>query len=274
MPSRRRAGSSPDPLSGLLRALRGDRSQGEAAALSGLSQAAISRAERARIPLNPAEAVAYARALGATPDDVARVEQLSTDTAASREHVHRRARLVRAAEAIQERVRRLERDVSLIRSWQPEVVPGILQTPAYTAAVIGLEPTEAWLTTRAARRALLDDEGRVWHQVMSEAALRWGLGSAAVMREQCDHLVALSQRSNVRIGVIPFGVTHPVAPPSAFHLFGDVASDATELGTSFVDDPRDVNHYAALFDQLHAVAAYEDEARELIERARRGWRRA
>jgi transcriptional regulator with XRE-family HTH domain len=128
----RRSVSSRDELSRLLAFVRGDRTQMEAAALSGLSQAKISRAERGRFPLSPEEADRYAERLGATAEQRDRLVELAT--ARSAEHVSGRVALVRVAAAVQERIERHQRDATVIRAWQPNLVPGVLQTPEYTAA--------------------------------------------------------------------------------------------------------------------------------------------
>lgn len=92
--ARRRSGdeSSRDELSRLLLELRGDRAQTEVGALVGLSQAKVSRAERGRFPMLPAEVEAYAAALGATPEHLAHAVELATAKVA--QHVRGRVSLV------------------------------------------------------------------------------------------------------------------------------------------------------------------------------------
>lgn len=260
--------SSRDELSRLLAFVRGDRTQMEAAALSGLSQAKISRAERGRFPLSPDEAGQYAERLGATGEQRDRLVELAT--ARSAEHVSGRVALVRVAAAVQERIERHQREATVIRAWQPNLVPGVLQTPEYTAALLagdgGGDPGPAWWTARRARTAMLTEPGRSWHLLVSEAALRWPLGSPATMRAQIEHLVAASELPTVRLGVLDLSTPKPFAPPAAFHMYDRVVSVATEVGTSFLTDTPDVEHFDGLFTRLDYAAVHGDDARTLLAR--------
>lgn len=260
-------------MSRLLVTIRGDRMQTEAGRLAGLTQAKVSRAERGRFPLSPAEADAYACALGATTGQRERLVELAEAKAA--EHITGRVALVRVEAAIQERFEQIEETATLIRSWQPEIVPGILQTPTYTAAVIGDDdPDPAWQAARAARRAKLAEPGRTWHQLMSEAALLWPLRSHTLMVEQIEHLVEISHYPNVRLGILDLATPKTMAPPAAFHIFGThTVSVATEVGTSFVTATRDLDHFEGLFTGLDAIAVYGDDARALLTRITKDYRR-
>lgn len=258
-------------MSRLLVKLRGDRRQADTAGLAGLKQTKISRAESGKFPLSPADAETYARACGASEEDVQRLVKLAGAFAES--NITTRSALVRSARTIQERVGRLERESTLIRSWQPEIVPGVLQIPPYTAAVIGVDPGPEWLLIRQARLAMVTEPHRTWHQLISEAALRWALGSNEIMAQQIEHLVSLSRLPNIRLGIVPFGVVHPVPPPSAFHLYGSrVACAATETATAFLNDAHDVTHYEGLFGELDAIALFDDEARGLLQRIEQDYR--
>lgn len=258
--------SGRDELSRLLTFVRGDRTQMEAAALSGLSQAKISRAERGRFPLSAVEAARYAEQLGATAEQRERLVELTT--ARSAEHVAGRVALVRVAAAVQERIEHYQRDATLIRAWQPNLVPGVLQTPEYTAALLSGDgegdPGPTWWTARRARTAMLSEPGRSWHLLVSEAALRWPLSSAATMHAQIRHLIAVSELTGVRLGVLDLGAPKPFAPPAAFHMYDRVVSVATEVGTSFLTEPADAQHFDGLFARLDDAALHGDDARALL----------
>jgi Domain of unknown function (DUF5753)/Helix-turn-helix domain len=260
--------SGRDELSRLLVFVRGERTQMEAASLSGLSQAKISRAERGRFPLSPEEAGRYAEQLGATVEQRQRIVELAA--ARSAEHVTGRVALVRVADAVQERIERYQRAATLIRAWQPNLVPGVLQTPEYTAALLAGDgegdPGPAWWTARRARTAMLTEPGRSWHLLVSEAVLRWPLGSAATMRAQLEHLAEVSALPTVRLGVLDLTTPKPFAPPAAFHMYDRVVSVATEVGTSFLTDAQDVEHFETLFARLHDAAVFGDDARALLVR--------
>ena len=268
MPPRRPGpGSGRDELSRLLLALRGDRTQTQAAELGGITQAKVTRAERGRNPLQPDEAVAYAMALGASPAQQQRVSELSDARRA--EHLRGRASIMRVAAAIQDRIGRLEGDATEILCWDPEVVTGVLQTTAYTAALAdgaGVpDPGPDWWAARRARAQLVHEPGRTWRLVMSEAVLRWSLGSVHLMADQMEHLIALSRLPNVRLGIIELATPKTFVAPAAIMVFDrHTATAATEVGTSFLDDVNDVAHLVGLFEQVAGAAVYDEGARRVL----------
>jgi hypothetical protein len=201
-----------------------------------------------------------------TPEEAERLAELAA--ARSAEHVFGRIALVPAA--VQERIERYQRDATAIRAWQPNLVPGVLQTPEYTAALLAGDgegdPGPAWWSARRARTAMLSEPGRSWHLLVSEAALRWPLGSAATMHAQIQHLVEASQLPTVRLGVLDLSTPKSFAPPAAFHMYDRVVSVATEVGTSFLTETTDVEHFDVLFTRLDAAALHGDDARELLRR--------
>lgn len=251
--------------------IRGSVKQADAAKLVGLTPSRISRAEQGIYTLEPDVADAYARALGATADQ--RRELVKLCDAAKATSITGQARLIRRGAAIQEKVRDLEAQSPIIRSWQPEIVPGLLQTWDYTLAVVERGPDQAWTRARRARLALLNNPDRKFHQLLSEATLRWVIGDHEVMAGQLDHLIDLSQRPNITIGVVAFGTPTP-PPPSAFHLYGDRAAEAgTDAGTTFLEERPDLAMYRALFDRLDHAARHGDHARALMEEIAEGYRR-
>lgn len=256
----------------LLVDIRGDRMQTEAAALSGISQSKISRAEQGRFPLDENEAEAYARALGASAAHRRQLVQLAAAHRA--ENIGGRKHLIRNAHAIQRRIGDLESQVRIIRSWVPDVVTGVLQTPAYTVALLGTDPDERWWVPRRARLALLDDLGRTFQLLIGEAALRWGIGSHEIMADQTRHLIAASERGNVQFGIVPLDRIHAIAMPRGFQLYGEgTVSVATNIGTSFATEPSDVAEFVAEFAQLDQVALHGAQARDLLGRIEQDYRR-
>jgi len=106
----------------------------------------------------------------------------------------------------------LESAASLIRTYEVQFVPGLLQTAEYAQAVITLghadvseEQLRRRIEVRRARQAILNhpDAPQLW-AVIDEAALRRPIGGAAVMRLQLEALIKASIQPNVRLQVIPF----------------------------------------------------------------------
>lgn len=250
--------------------IRGRRRQDDVAAISGLTQSKISRAEQGKKNLRPEEARQYAESVGATPGQVEELVRLCA--AVEPKHIAGQARVTRDGPSTQHRIFQLEEQSELVRVWQPTLVPGHLQTWDYMCAAIeGTPPTDhPWTGRRRARVALLDNESRRYEVVISEAALRWGVGSRAIMAAQLDHLLAMSHRPNLDLAVVPFGQVVMPPPEGPFHLFGDrVATTATDIGTTFTDDRGDLDLLAQLHARLMEAAVHDDEMRTVIKKARR-----
>ena len=112
----------------------------------------------------------------------------------------------------------LEESASLIRAYEPQVVPGLLQTEGYIRAITAAsfpgatkEETERRVALRLARQQLLTRPSppEYW-VVLDETVLRRPVGGQQVMRAQLAHLIEAAGRPNVTVQVIPFAAGwHP-----------------------------------------------------------------
>ncbi|MGH3912800.1 MAG: Scr1 family TA system antitoxin-like transcriptional regulator, partial [Pseudonocardiaceae bacterium] len=99
---------------------------------------------------------------------------------------------------LQQRFARLERDAVQIRAFNPVLVLGVLQTPAYAATVLGTSQDDPLVVGRMDRqREMITDRRRRWTLIQTEGALRWQARSATVMVEQLEHLIGLSTTPHV-----------------------------------------------------------------------------
>jgi transcriptional regulator with XRE-family HTH domain len=159
----------------------------------------------------------------------------------------------------------LEQAASVIRTYEAQFVPGLLQSPDYARAVIGLGPWDAQeverrRTLRLQRQQLLSRPAapKLW-AVIEETALHRPTASAEVMRAQLEHLVAMAERPNITLQLVPqhFG-GHPVTGV-AFTMLRFAEPDLPDItyieqltGALYLDKRRDVDHYAAALDSLCA----------------------
>ncbi|MFC6879730.1 MULTISPECIES: helix-turn-helix domain-containing protein [Actinomadura] len=103
----------------------------------------------------------------------------------------------------------LEDEAATIRSWQIQVIPGLLQTELYArhlleAAFPG-DPAavDRRLQARMARKTLLSrKDAPVLDVVLDEAALRRKVGSRLAMKEQLLAIALASERPNVTVRVL------------------------------------------------------------------------
>jgi len=109
----------------------------------------------------------------------------------------------------------LEQGTSVIRSYEIQCIPGLLQTEAYARAVIrlghraaGEQEIEDRVRLRMRRQQILTkpDPARLW-SIIDEGTLRRPVGGREVMRSQIEHLIEWSALRNVTVQVLPFSVS-------------------------------------------------------------------
>jgi hypothetical protein len=173
---------------------------------------------------------------------------------------------------MQQRAQRTESESARIRSFHPAIVIGLAQTPAYMRAVfsaggdLARADMEKSIAGRIARAEVLGS-GRDIGLIMTEGALRWQAINPAVMIGQLDHIAEISQRPGVRVGIVPWTAPVDVFPVSGFTILDSRAVViGTDAATAFFTDSQDVSAYEKLWGELAALASWETEAREHLER--------
>jgi hypothetical protein len=178
--------------------------------------------------------------------------------------------LQRGAYRMQERVGRIEAASQLLRTFHPAVVIGLLQIPGYIRGLLGEslpdDEVERMVAARCERQHLLDTD-REFVLIMTEGALRWHVGSPAVMIAQLQHLAEATRRSNVRVGVIPWTKAVRTGALHGFNLYDQRAAIVgTETATAIITDARDIADYETCFSTYEALAVYDADARQVFDR--------
>ncbi|MDF3302896.1 helix-turn-helix domain-containing protein [Streptomyces tropicalis] len=175
----------------------------------------------------------------------------------------------------------LQEAAAAIRTFEIQYVPGLLQTAAYTRAVVerGLPTASAGEVQRRVelrmRRAELlqrSDAPQLW-AVIDESVLLRVLGSRDVMRGQLTHLVEMAQRSHVTVQIIPLDVTNASAPaiPITYLRFGgldlpDVVYLEHIRSANFLEDRDETEEYRIALDRLADEALTPLESLALLRR--------
>jgi transcriptional regulator with XRE-family HTH domain len=273
--------SAPGRLSGaLLRTLReaAGLNQTQAAAASGVRQDDISRMERGKAPIRADRVDAllgvYASGEnrpGLTPGRIA--DLVEQARALERDRADRRV-VLQAGNPVNFalRTRRAEDTAKLIRSYQPVMILGVLQTREYARVVlsedVNVDPgeVERVIADRAERWGSLADPKRQWILIHLESALRSPLHSYDLQAAQVQRLLAASELPNVRLGVIPLDVVAPYQVSlTGFHLYDDrELVIGTDVGTALLDDVEHIEAYAERFAVLESLAVFGEEARVLL----------
>jgi transcriptional regulator with XRE-family HTH domain len=159
----------------------------------------------------------------------------------------------------------LEAAASLIRTYEVQFVPGLLQVEDYARAVIKLgfpdareDELEQRVGLRMARQKCLFEAAapRLW-AVVDEAVLRRPLGGTRAMRAQLKHLIEVTELPNVTMQVIPFTAGGHAAAGGAFTIlrFAEPALPDVvyleQLGSAlYLDKPHTVQAYSDVMNRL------------------------
>ncbi|WP_166353850.1 helix-turn-helix domain-containing protein [Phytoactinopolyspora limicola] len=173
----------------------------------------------------------------------------------------------------------LEAAASLIRTYEVQFIPGLLQTPDYARAVILLghshvpaEEIRRRVNLRMTRQQLLnrDDAPQLWC-VIDEAALRRPIGGPSVMRGQLQNLIDATKLPNIRIQMIPFRFGGHAAAGGPFSILRFPHQDLPDVvyveqltSALYLDKQEDVDHYAATMERLCVQAEPPDRTVEIL----------
>ncbi|OXS37019.1 helix-turn-helix domain-containing protein [Streptomyces sp. XY006] len=173
----------------------------------------------------------------------------------------------------------LQEAAATIRTFEIQYVPGLLQTPAYTRAVVerGLPNAPAGeverrveLRMHRARLLTRAEAPQLW-AIIDESVLLRVLGSTDIMREQLAHLVKMAERSNVTLQIVPLSVTNASAPaiPVTYLRFGgldlpDVVYLEHIRSANFLEDRDETEEYRIALDRLADEALKPRESVELL----------
>jgi transcriptional regulator with XRE-family HTH domain len=174
-----------------------------------------------------------------------------------------------------------EQAACMIRTYEAQLVPVLLQTSDYARAVFKAthrNPTKDQLgrhvSLQMRRQDILRraDPPSLW-TVIDEAALRRSIGGAEVMRAQIRHLIAAAELRHIEVQVLPFSAGGHPALHGAITLvrmpepaLRDVVCLEHPDNARYLDKPRDVVHYRHILDRLTLAALPAKETAEELNR--------
>ncbi|MEO3843424.1 helix-turn-helix transcriptional regulator [Streptomyces sp. B22F1] len=176
-----------------------------------------------------------------------------------------------------------ERTADYIRSFEPLLITGLLQTPDYARALVegsnamlSRERVDELVGIRMERQRVLEgnDPPRVC-VIQGEAALLTCVGGTKVMRAQLDRLLAVGEHPSVELQVVPHRAGAHAGLMGAFVLFSfptpaysDVVCVEHKTGTLYLETAEEIDTYTLTFDSLRSTALAPAESRDLIARLR------
>ena len=172
-------------------------------------------------------------------------------------------------------LQRYER-TGLFRIYEHNVIPGLFQTAAYSAAMLSFwirflevaNDIDVAVTARMDRQRVLYQRGKRFEVVLEEQALRTWFGTAEVQAGQLGRLLEAMSMPTVSLGVIPMMTERTAVASAGFWIF-DSSLVALETPTASVEvtRPQEIELYARMFEHLQAPALYGSAARALIIKA-------
>ena len=174
----------------------------------------------------------------------------------------------------------LESAARLIRTYEGQLIPGLLQTEDYMRALLGgaqledsPEEVERRVALRLARQRLLDrkDAPRLW-AVVDEAALRRPVGGPKVMRAQLERLIEAAELPNVILQVLPLGVGAHPALVGAFSMLRFADQELPDIvyvehltSALYLNKREEVDQYLHVMANVCVRAAPPDSTAEILD---------
>lgn len=181
-----------------------------------------------------------------------------------------------------------EEDATLVETFQPVIIPGLLQIEDYARAthlaaphVVASKDVDRWVTARMRRQQrLAAAEPLRLHAVISEAALRLEVGGHELMAAQLEQLVSAAKADNITIQVLPNSQDGHIGVASNLTLlhFADPEVDPPlayfdgPLGGHMISDEGDVAAMIKLHEDLRMPALDTDESAAMLAAILEGYR--
>jgi transcriptional regulator with XRE-family HTH domain len=173
----------------------------------------------------------------------------------------------------------LEEAAELIRVYEVQFVPGLLQTEEYARAVVrqgqpgaAQDEVERRVALRMGRQKLLTrpDAPRLW-AVVDEGALRRPMGGKDVMRAQIERLMAAAKEPNVTLQVLPFTFGGHAAEGGAFTVMRFPEPDMADIvyieqltGALYLDKREDVERYSEVMERLSVKGTSPERTQDIL----------
>ncbi|GAT65063.1 XRE family transcriptional regulator [Planomonospora sphaerica] len=180
----------------------------------------------------------------------------------------------------------IEQAAESLRTWEPLIVPGLLQTADYARVLFAGEPrssaesVEKDVAARLERQRILEreDPPMLW-AVVDEGVLHRRIGDEAVMAAQLDHLLETARLPHVTVQVLPFDAGSTVGLMGAFvvaqvrGLANTVYLETAGQG-QVTDRPDDVADIVVKYEAIRTEALPQRASLKLIQEMRDRWTRS
>ncbi|WUG76950.1 helix-turn-helix transcriptional regulator [Streptomyces sp. NBC_00457] len=160
------------------------------------------------------------------------------------------------------------------RAYQSWVIPGLLQSAAYTRAVLSTvahlrdvpDDIEDAVAVRMERQRILHSGDHRFAMLVEEWVLRTVIGDNDTMAGALGHLISVASLPSVSLGIIPLGTPRGAGwPVESFTMYDDAQVNVELVSAHLtVTQPGEIAEYAKAFAELSTLAVYGAQARSLI----------
>jgi len=174
----------------------------------------------------------------------------------------------------------LEAAARLVRTYESQVVPGLLQSEEYAIAVIRAarsrdsdQEIEQRVRVRMERQSLLiqDDPIDLW-VVLDEAVVSRPVGGDEVMRDQLARLITTARLPNVTLQILPFAAGAHAGMDGTFAILefeeegdADVVFTENATGGLFLEKAEELSKYISIFETIRTTALPPEESIGMIQ---------
>ncbi len=177
----------------------------------------------------------------------------------------------------------IEREARSLRSYQPLVLPGLLQTEGYARGLFSSagqhtpDEVDRLVAARMSRQSVLAGDAPPWMTaVIDEGVIRRSVGGPAVMREQLESLAGTARLPHVRVHVVPLsaGAYAGLSGPFVIATNADNRTAGyldTQLHGQVVSEPGDLVALMAAWENARGEALSHRQSIELIGEVAETW---
>ncbi|MEV4970242.1 DUF5753 domain-containing protein [Streptomyces scopuliridis] len=160
-----------------------------------------------------------------------------------------------------------------MRVYCSNVIPGLLQTQSYAAALLrtiaefegAVNDAPDAAAARVERSQVLYDRTKRFALLVEEDVLYFPVGDAGTMTEQLGFLLSVMPLPSVSLGVIPRTAPRQMWTLEGFLAFGDEQVQVETLSANItITRPSEVTLYLRAFERLSKMAVYGANARRTI----------
>lgn len=174
----------------------------------------------------------------------------------------------------------LEAAAKVVRTYEQQVVPGLLQSEEYAIAMIRAarlgdtaQEIEQRVRVRMARQSLLISDDPIDLQVvLDEAVVSRPVGGHEVMVDQLHRLIEAARLPNVTLQILPFAVGAHAGMDGTFAILefeeeedANVVFTENATGGLFLEKTEELQKYTSIFESIRATALEPAESIEMIE---------